>query len=50
MLVMDVRKMRMPVDHRVVPVNMGVRFDPVPRKIVAMLVMLVVPMRVFVRH
>ena len=47
---MDVRKVRMSVDERVVLMNMGVRLGPVPRKIMAMPVMLVVPMRVLVRH
>jgi len=50
MPVMDIRKVRMSVDHRVVLVRMGVRFAPVPRKIVAMPVMLVMPVRVLVRH
>ena len=47
---MDIRKVRMSVDDRVVPMNMGVRFGPVPRKIVAMPVVLLMPMRVLVRQ
>ena len=47
---MDVRKVRMSVDERVVLMNMSVRLDPVPRKVMAMPVMFVVPMRVLVRH
>jgi len=47
---MNVRKVRMSVDKRVVPMHVGMRFGPVPRKIVAMSMVLIVPMWVFVAH
>jgi len=40
----------MSVDKRVVPMHVGMRFGPVPRKIVAMSMVLIVPMWVFVAH
>ncbi len=45
---MDVGKMCMRVGHRFVPVWMGMWLAAVPRKVVAMLVMLVVAMPVVV--
>ena len=50
MPVMDVRKVRMSVDERVVPMHVRMRFGSVPRKMVAMPMVFVVPMRVFVGH
>ena len=50
MPVMDVRKVRMSVDEHVVLMHVCMWFGPVPRKLVAMPVVLVMPMRVFVRH
>ena len=48
MPVMDVRKVRMSVDEGVMLVSVDMRFGASPRKIVAMPMVLVVPMRVFV--
>ena len=47
---MDVRKMRMSVDERVMLMHVGMRFGPVPRNIVSMPMVLVMPMRVFMSH
>ena len=50
MPVMDVRKVRVSVDERIVPMHVRVRFDPVRREIVGMPMVLIMPMRVFVGH
>jgi hypothetical protein len=48
MAVTDVRKMRMLVRNRLVPMRMGVRFLSIPREVMNVLVMFVVAMPVVV--
>ena len=50
MPVVNIRKVRVPMHQCVVRVTMRVRLRSVPRKIVPMPVVLVMPMRVLVRH
>lgn len=48
--VMDVRVMRVLMDQWLMPVDMHVRFLPVPREIMLVLVVFIMPMRVHVLH